>query len=269
MTENRVELMRALFPDLADRVDAAYEAFAGERPEAAFDDWVDARATEVLPSAARLSIEDAAVAERFDRAFASANVVAELLGVRVPEIEAFAEAGVDLERLAASLSQDSSLVPVASPYGLGSAVWYEGFAALGGPSLLIADEAEREFELLDSAPLTGTQIVALGDRVGMADRAVQWALRLVPADDGPPLLGLSFAQGPHVTLPEMLMLQLSRVSAGEPPVDATSFTWLAGALAQGRLAARHVYDAAEDTVRITCREVVSQGPHLGARPPLG
>ena len=89
MTENRVELMRALFPDLADRVDAAYEAFAGERPEAAFDDWVDARAAEVLPSAARLSVEDAAVAERFDRAFASAHIVAELLGVPAPEIEAF------------------------------------------------------------------------------------------------------------------------------------------------------------------------------------
>jgi hypothetical protein len=67
----------------------------------------------------------------------------------------------------------------------------------------------------------------------------------------------------------MLMLQLSRVVAGEPLVDATSFTWLAGVLAGGKLAARHVYDEAEDTVRITCREVVSQGPHLGARPPVG
>ena len=269
MTENRVELMRALFPDLADRVDAAYEAFAGERPEAAFDDWVDARAAEVLPSAARLSVEDAAVAERFDRAFASAHVVAELLGVPAPEIEAFAEAGVDLEQLAAGLVSDPTLVPVAAPHGLGSAVWHEAFEAFGGPALLVADEAEREFEALDAASLTGVPFVALSDRIGGAGGAVHWTLRLVPSGDGPPLLGLSFAQGPHVTLPEMLMLQLSRVSAGEPPVDGTSFTWLAGALAQGRLAARHVYDAAEDTVRITCREVVSQGPHLGARPPIG
>ena len=88
---------------------------------------------------------------------------------------------------------------------------------------------------LDAASLTGVPFVALSDRLGGAGGAVHWTLRLVPADDGPPLLGLSFAQGPHVTLPEMLMLQLSRVSAGEPPVDATSFTWLAGPIAQGRL----------------------------------
>ena len=166
MTENRVELMRALFPDLADRVDAAYAAFAGERPEAAFDDWVDARAAEVLPSAARLSIEDAAVAERFDRAFASAHFVAELLGVPAPEIEAFAEAGVDLEQLAAGLVSDPTLVPVAAPHGLGSAVWHEAFEAFGGPALLVADEAEREFEALDAASLTGVPFVALSDRIG-------------------------------------------------------------------------------------------------------
>lgn len=268
MTDSRVELMRMLFPDTAERVDAAYAPFAGARAEAAFDDWIDQRASEVLPSAARLSIEDAAVAERFDRAFAGLRMAAELLGVSAPEIEAFAEAGVDLERLAALLAADPSLVPVAAPHGLGAAVWQQAFGALGSPALVIADEAEREFELLDSASLTGAPIVDLGGRIGGADTAVSWTLRLVPADDGPPLLGLSFAQGPHVTLPEMLMLQLSRVASGEPPLDATSFTWLDGALALGRLAARHVYDAAEDTVRITCREVVNQGPHLGARPPV-
>lgn len=268
MTEDRVELMRALFPDIAGRVDAAYAPFAAGRAEAAFDDWLDERAAEVLPSAARLSIEDAEVADRIDRAFAGAHAAAELLGVRAPEIEAFAEAGVDLERLAALLAADTTLVPVPAPHGLGSSAWHAGFDALGAPALLIADEAEREFELLDSAALTSSPTVVLSERGGSTGRQPAWTLRLIPADDGPPLLGLSFAQGPHVTLPEMLMLQLSRVSAGQPPVDATSFTWLAGALAQGRLAARHVYDAAEDTVRITCREVVSQGPHLGARPPV-
>lgn len=65
------------------------------------------------------------------------------------------------------------------------------------------------------------------------------------------------------------MLQLIRVVSGEPLVDARSFTWLAGPLADGRLAARHVYDSAERVVRINCREVGNQGPHLGARPPVG
>jgi hypothetical protein len=269
MTENRVALMRALFADLAERVDAAYEPFAGQQPEAKFDSWLDQRTTEVLPSAARLSIDDAAAAEHFELAFSSAREVAQALGVQMPEIEAFAEAGVDLERFAAALADDPSLAPVPAPHGLGQAAWKQAFEALGGPLLLIADEAEREFAEVDGAALTGAPVAVGAERSAGGDALVSWTLRLVPAQPGPPLLGLSFAQGPHVTLPEMLMLQLSRVVAGEPLVDATSFTWLAGVLAGGKLAARHVYDEAEDTVRITCREVVSQGPHLGARPPVG
>ena len=48
MTDSRVELMRMLFPDTAERVDAAYAPFAGARAEAAFDDWIDQRASEAV-----------------------------------------------------------------------------------------------------------------------------------------------------------------------------------------------------------------------------
>ena len=85
MTENRVALMRALFADLAERVDAAYEPFAGQQPEAKFDSWLDQRTTEVLPSAARLSIDDAAAAEHFELAFSSAREVAQAELVRMNE----------------------------------------------------------------------------------------------------------------------------------------------------------------------------------------
>ena len=214
MTENRVALMRALFADLAERVDAAYEPFAGQQPEAKFDSWLDQRTTEVLPSAARLSIDDAAAAEHFELAFSSAREVAQALGVQMPEIEAFAEAGVDLERFAAALADDPSLAPVPAPHGLGQAAWKQAFEALGGPLLLIADEAEREFAEVDGAALTGAPVAVGAERSAGGDALVSWTLRLVPAQPGPPLLGLSFAQGPHVTLPEMLMLQLSRVVAG-------------------------------------------------------
>lgn len=261
----RVGLMRALFPDLASTVDAAYTQFAGESKQASFDAWLDSQVSEVLPGPASLTIPDGEVAVRFDRAFAAARSAAGLLQVTVPEIEAFADAGVDLGHLADAMVSDETLTLVPAPYGLGADRWIAAFASLGSPKLLIAVEAAREFSSLDEISRPPSPAVR-GD-AGPSD-ATLWTFRLIPSGPGASLLGLSFAHGPHVTLPEMLMLQLMRGSVGEAPLDATSFTWLAGSLAQGRLAARHVYDATEQTIRITCREVVSQGPHLGARPPV-
>lgn len=257
--------MRALFPDIAETVDAAYASFAGEPHRAVFDEWLDQQIDEVLPGPASLTMQDREAAARFDAAFAAAKTAAELLHTTVPEIEAFAEAGVDLDRLAAAMSADATLTLVPAPYGLGANRWIEAFDYLDSPKLVIAEDAAREFASLDLAPVPPVRVVKVSKGAGPA---VTWTLRLIPAGPGPSMLGLSFAHGPHATLSEMLMLQLMRHSVGEQPLDATSFTWLAGSLAQGRLAARHVYDATERTIRITCREVVSQGPHLGARPPV-
>ncbi|MDI6023219.1 hypothetical protein QBL02_06635 [Leucobacter sp. UT-8R-CII-1-4] len=267
---DRVALMRALFPGIAKNVDAAYSQFAGEREDVKLDHWLDRQAARVLPGAATLVVDDAAIAARFDTAFAKARAAAALLGLDVPEIESFEAAGVDLEGLADAIVEDPTLVPVVAPHGLGEQRWVNAYARLGKPSLLISDEASKEFELLDSVQQPAPPTIRLVDTANESTRqTVTWTLRLIPAAAAPPLLGLSFANGPHVGLSEMLMLQLMRAVAGEPPLDATTFTWLAGVLAAGRLAARHVYDASEDTIRITCREVVSQGPHLGARPPIG
>lgn len=317
----RLRLVRALFPELAARVDTAYLSFAdhsiaGENRRAGFDAWLDNQVSSVLPGAASLTIDDGALAARFDRAFVAARTAAKLLSIEVPEVEAFVEAGVDLSRLAEALKADPSLVPVPAPYDLGAHRWIEAFAAPMMPRLLIAEDAAREFQSLDVAPDPASPTVQVragrgntggsdtgggntrGNNTGSGNtgagntgasntgasntgasntgagnsgdrKAVRWTLRLIPAGTAPALMGLSFAHGPHVSLPEILMLQLMRASAGETPLDATSFTWLAGSLAQGKLAARHVYDATEDAIRITCREVVSQGPHLGARPPIG
>lgn len=262
---DRITLMRALFPDLALQLDAAYAAFAEESAQASFDAWLDSQVEEVLPGPASLSIPDDRIAARFDSAFSAARSAAQLLQVSVPEIEAFAAAGVDLARLADAMHSDATLTPVPAPYGLGGERWKAAFAALGSPRLLIAEDAAQEFSSLDVPDQPLLPAVKGGSGAG---EATLWTLRLIPSGPGPSLLGLSFAHGPHVTLPEMLMLQLMRGSVGAAPLDATSFTWLAGSLAQGRLAARHVYDATEQTIRITCREVVSQGPHLGARPPV-
>ncbi|QIM18527.1 hypothetical protein G7066_07675 [Leucobacter coleopterorum] len=161
-----------------------------------------------------------------------------------------------------------------APYGLGAERWRELFrgatAQQGSPlsgdePLLLAAEAVDGFTILDSVPDVTSPRVEVARPEGAS---VTWTLRLVPSSAKPPLLGLGFAHGPHVSLPEILMLQLMRIVSGERPVDTESFTWLAGALADGRLAARHVFDESEAVIRISCREIGNQGPHLGARPPV-
>ena len=285
-----LRLSRALFPDLAARADAALQAPRGAgsgaasipdvRTDAAeFDARLDAEAARRFAGAGFAALAGTAAGSRFERAFAAADTVARELFAGdagpLPEPEAFAAAGSDLGRLSEALDADASLVPVPAPYGLGLAAWRAAFrraARLPGSAF----NAGGDTEAIELGTESVREFTAI-DRVAGADTPViagrpSWALRLVPAAPEPPVLGLNFAQSaPHATLPEMLMLQLMRAVQGDPPLDGgdgrSSFTWLAGELAGGRLAARHVFDAG--TIRITAREVGSQGPHLGSRPPIG
>ncbi|WP_241488124.1 hypothetical protein [Leucobacter japonicus] len=292
-----VPLARLLFPELATQLDSAL-AVHGTRDAAAVaaaaaDTELDRAASQLLPHAAFADVAGAAATAFAERSFAAARTAAGWLGVSLPEPEAFAAAGVDLAEIARVLPHDDEAragrgtrgagreggaatgeyLAVPAPHGLGRDRWIAGFtraaesgagqayaeSAEGAP-LVLGPEAEREFPLLNAAP-EGSPAVPGADAV--------WTLRAVPSGARPPVLGLGFDHGPHATLPEMLMLQLMRAAAGEPPVDSASFTWLAGPLSEGRLAARHVYDASERAIRITCREIGNQGPHLGARTPLG
>lgn len=290
--------MRSLFADLAAQLDAAYAAHAGddarEAVAARFDAMLDERAAQLLPSSSAQFIDDPRVLARFETSVAAASAAAALLGLTAPTLETFAQAGVDLPALGAAMSEDAHLIPVIAPHGLGPETWMAAFTRSArhtstdgpgsitrrttdpstGPTLQLAAEALREFAVLDAPPgpvppTPAPPIVRTTEPgAGGSRRTVSWTLRLVPAGQTPPLLGLSFAHGPHVSLPEMLMMQLMRLELGTELLDRASFTWLNGALADGRLAARHVYDESERVIRITCREVHNQGPHLGARPPV-
>lgn len=281
-SNDQLRLVRSLFPDLAEALDAAHaeNGIAEEAPHESgvgFDSWLDVEAARLREGAlagAPFAALPAAEASRFEGAFAAERVVAQRFELDLPEPEAFVEAGINLAALANKLAADATLVPVAAPYGLGAECWREMFkraadqhdSPFAGPEpLLLSAEASQGFAILDSIPDTTAPRIEVSQP---GETTVSWTLRLIPASPKPSVLGLGFTHGPHVSLPEMLMLQLMRVASGERPLDTESFTWLAGSLADGRLAARHVFDETEAVIRINCREIGNQGPHLGARPPV-
>lgn len=277
-------LARLLFAELAEELDRALEASGGS-PEAdrarAVDRLLDERAASArsgeLGKAAFAGVSEPE-ADRFDGAFAAARTVVAWAGLDLPEPESFWAAGAQRSQLARALMADATLVPVPAPYGLGVDRWNELFRAAARQSgsplslaapLVLAPEVVTEFSLLDAVPRGVAQLDSQADDRTHSAPAVRWTLRLIPAAQKPPLVGLSHNHGPHPSLPEILMLQLMRIAAGEDLVDANSFTWVHGTLGGGRFAARELFDATDRSVRVNAREIGNQGPHLGARPPIG
>lgn len=269
---DELRLARLLLPELAERLDTVVGATDAARAEREFDDWLDAESDRLGErfSTAAFAELDAEASARFSAAFRRARALAERVGIEAPEPEALIEAGLDPVALADAIAEDPTLEAVLAPYGLGDLAWRELFRSAGASGaaggLVLATEVVREFGRLDAVPDPSTPRVAVA---GAGGGRIEWTLRAIPAGERPSVLGLGYAHGPHVSLPEMLALQLGRLVAGAAPVDTQTFTWLAGTLADGGLAARHVYDRSDDVVRIAAREIGNQGPHLGARPPIG
>ena len=270
------QLARLLFAELAEDLDGALAQSQRQGGGRAPADELE----HLLAAAARSAREgdfgraafagvEGQEADRFERAFALARTVAGWAGLTVPEPEAFWEQGIDHATLARALMAEPTLVPVPAPYGLGAARWTILFRAaarqpasplsLAAP-LVLAPEVVAEFGVLDAAPRGAASAHEGGQ---------EWTLRLIPAGSKPPLVGLSHPHGPHPSLPELLMLQLMQIAAGEPPVDSSSFTWVHGTVGSGKFAARELFDSTDRSVRVNTRETGDQGPHLGARPPIG
>ncbi|MGO3146557.1 MAG: hypothetical protein ACTIJ6_02640 [Leucobacter sp.] len=281
--ESDVRLARLLFPELAHDLDQAL----GD------EDSIDARIDRKLEAAAGAARSGAlgqaafegvnrTEAERLESAFTSAREIAQLAGLALPEPEAFWAAGVNRQTMSRALLGDPSLVAVPAPYGLGVERWIalyrtaarrpESALSLASP-LSIASEVKHAFAEIDVAP-PETKTVSSTPPGGASSVAslpvtIHWSLRLISATEVPPRTGMNHSIGPHATLPEMLMLQLMLLIQGKDPVDRQSFTWTEGTFADGKFAARHFYDSAGRGVGVNSREVGNQGPHLGARPPLG
>lgn len=244
-------------------------------PAARIAERLDAKAeTLTAPGGAleALGLDDLAepIRQRVWRAFADAEALWPEL--ETPTVAHWTEQGLDLGALAARLEADDQLEVVLTPLGQGSEQWIAAFDRCeGAPKLTLSSEIVAEFQLLewpiavDAAEGSGAERSA-NTRVSVA--ATFWSLAVVPGGQAPPLLGQNHRHGPHPRLAEMLTLQLMRARRGGEYVDARTFTWIAGRLGEGRLAARHVYDEHEHSIRVSTREWAQQGPHQGARPPL-
>lgn len=267
--QQTTELLRNLFPDLAQQLDLALEHSGAVDGAAGFEVSLNDAVGVFQQRHAALAwhdVTDEAARAAVLTSFEAVRGVLRDSGFELPAPESFASI-VDLDSFAERYQPGLAVVP--APHGLGLDGWQRlfGLTAARQPQrlnaaepLVVASEAAREFDLLErqcAAPaVTGREA------------GVRWSLRLVPAGPAPALLGLNYEHGPHVSLPEMLMLQLMRITSGDEPLDQASFTWIAGDLSGGKLAARHVYDAADLAVRVSCREIGNQGPHLGARTPI-
>jgi hypothetical protein len=194
--------------------------------------------------------------------------------------------------ISASLASDAEypLTPVLAPHGLGPKWWLTCFASLranasiasnplrkssDGDGLSLASDVYSEFRIFDAAPEATRDGQVPEVRAARASNAtppgeIVWTLRLIPAGPLPVHMNLNYRAGGalHPTLPEMLALQAGRILSGRNPIDRGVFTWLAGTIGEGKLAARHVCDEAQGLLRISSREIGNQGSYLGVRPPI-
>lgn len=292
-----------VWPELAARIRRAHAVYApgvspGPDPtalERTIGAALDAARAGDDPALSRVpGLADPSARSAFDAAFRTADLLFGAAGLAVPDADDFALAGLDLTLLGAEWAASRSegqgpvapLTPVIAPHGLGSEWWLARFATLrgnaeipdnplrasgDGDGLALAPDVLAGFRAFDTAPAgTRSGRVPVVPMPGAGTREVEWTLRLVPSGAKPVHVNLNHRAGgaEHPTLPEMLALQAGRILHGEPPVDQGVFTWLAGTIDEGRIAARAVWDASLGVVRVSCREIGNQGSYLGVRPPV-
>jgi len=213
------------------------------------------------------------LSERYAETRSASDALASSLEVTAPPFEAFFALGAN--EPAADRAVADELVPVIAPHGLGASAWLRVAAADGViPPIECATEVLRWFSALDRSPRTSAVPTV---RTSSVHGTVTWTLRWVSAAATPTPVstapsspaatpseqGVALANWP--TLPEMLALQARQRSLTAPLVDGHTFTWLAGALPDRALAARHTFDSSTGTIRISTRARSDRGSHVGAR----
>ncbi|MGO1434348.1 MAG: hypothetical protein ACTHZM_01630 [Canibacter sp.] len=251
-----------LFPELA----ASVASTASSNSEV--DEWIQrlvkkARTAE-LGTAVFGGVTGTRVLNVFQHGFELARAVFAPYAVRVPEPEEFSPA-IEWKAFASALkdSASSRYELVIAPHGLGLGRWQ----TIGENHVLlsVSSDVRAEFDRVDRVDDTEAPRARTVSPFG---RTLEWTARLLPASESPAATGQKWNAHRQATLPEMLVLQFGRVIAGRELVDPHSFTWLSGAIAYGRKAARHTFDRSSQTLRISSREIGQQGQHQGSRTPL-
>ncbi|GAA2833143.1 hypothetical protein FB468_1340 [Leucobacter komagatae] len=213
------------------------------------------------------------LSERYAETRSASDALASVLEVTAPPFEAFFALGAN--EPTANRARADELVPVIAPHGLGAPAWLRVAAADGVlPPIECATEVLRWFAALDRPPRASAVPTV---RTSSAHGTVSWTLRWVsaaasptpertaPARPSPTLTEQGVALANWPTLPEMFALQARQRSLTAPLVDGRTFTWLAGALPDRALAARHTFDSSTGSIRISTRARSDRGSHVGAR----
>jgi hypothetical protein len=72
----------------------------------------------------------------------------------------------------------------------------------------------------------------------------------------------------HATISQYLTLQATRIQAGETPVDADTYTWLAGTFENGARAPRGDWSSDRGRVRVLWDYSSYQNDFIGVRLPV-
>jgi hypothetical protein len=212
-----------------------------------------------------------------------------------PSVEQFMQAGVDFGHLAseyermeiAGLQPEMVVTPVLPvvPTDSTSGSWSELYESLtsdktipnnplqardDGKGLYVNDDVRgAATELYDSerSLVSGSDIHSVDDWA--------WTIALIPTTAKPQELSTPHTDketdtlsSQHATISQYLTLQATRIQAGETPVDADTYTWLAGTFENGAQAPRGSWFSGDGQVVVSWNRVGDQNDGIGVRLPV-
>jgi len=235
--------------------------------------------------------------ELVEKSFLQTEQLFARMELAAPSIEQFIQAGVDFGHLAseyermeiAGLQPELVVTPVLPvvPTALTSGSWSELYESLtedktipnnplqardDGKGLYINDDVQQiAGELYDSE----LNLVRSADVHSINEGGWGWTIALLPTTAKPQELStphtdkeVDALSSQHATISQYLTLQATRIQAGETPVDADTYTWLAGTFENGAQAPRGYWDSDDGQVYVGWDGSSYQYDGIGVRLPV-